>query len=261
MCNAFVKPVYLRLNLNKPYNPLEGKRPELNLDLHDGIEEMITIVIVHRNTPNYLNLLLQSIAIASINNNYEIIVVDNGSDQESQEVLDEIESLDIKVIRNKENRWWGPAANQGAAAANKNSKYIVFMHSDVVILNPVWLDTLINVSEAQNSGLVGTEMQSYYMSGAAQNFIEEWCMLMTRECWEDIGPFPEELPQVGHSFVLTIKAQQYGYNPLAISKGMVHHYRIFALDINQFERIVEKAMVEIPQQIKKVQNKLAGAAR
>ena len=39
-----------------PHNPLEGERPELTLDLNDGSEEHIAIVIVHKDRPEYLNI-------------------------------------------------------------------------------------------------------------------------------------------------------------------------------------------------------------
>ena len=60
-----------------PHNPLEGDKPELNLSLQSNSEEQISIVIVHKDRPEYLNICLQSIAVTSVNNNYEIIVVDN----------------------------------------------------------------------------------------------------------------------------------------------------------------------------------------
>src|SRR5271165_3513014 len=138
-----------------PHSPLDGDRPELSIPLHDGTEEQISIVVVHNDQPEHLNICLQSITIASNNNNYELIVVDNGSGQESQDFLDDIEADGVKVIRNQENLYWSAAANKGAAAASRNSKYIVFMHYDVVVLNPSWLDLLINISESQGSGMVG----------------------------------------------------------------------------------------------------------
>lgn len=140
------------------WNPLEGEKPELNINLHNGTDEQISIIIVHKDTPEYLNICLQTIAVTSFNNNYEIIVVDNASSsQDSIDYLKEIES-EVKVIRNKENLYWSAAANKGAEAASKNSKYYVFMHCDIAIINPSWLDLLINVCEAQKSGMVGIEL-------------------------------------------------------------------------------------------------------
>lgn len=234
------------------HNPLEGERPELSFDLHEGSEENISIIVVHKDRPEYLNICLQSIAVTSLNNNYEIIVVDNNSGKDTQDFLDDIEG-EVKVIRNKENLWWGGAANKGAEAANKNSKYLVFMHCDVVILNPAWLDLLISVSEGKESGLVGVEMQSYYMERQKIDFIQEWLMLTTRECWKESGPFHQKLPQIGPAFIYTIKAQNAGYHPQMMRNQIAHHYRIFSLDINDYERLLERAMGNIPQVLREIQ--------
>ncbi|NBX04253.1 MAG: hypothetical protein EBR02_09410, partial [Alphaproteobacteria bacterium] len=37
------------------------------------------------------------------------------------------------------------------------------------------------------------------------NFVQEYCMLVSRRCWDDIGPWPEELPLVGMSFIMTLR--------------------------------------------------------
>lgn len=239
-------------NVITPHNPLEGERPELTINLHDGSEEQVSIIIVHKDRPEYLNICLQSIAVTSFNNNYEIIVVDNGSGKESQDFLDDIKD-EVKVIRNEKNLYWGPAATKGVAAADKNSKYLIFLHCDVVVLNPAWIDLLVNVSESQGAGMVGVELQSYYMQNQKVDFIQEWCLLMTKDCWKDIGPFPDTLPQIGTSFIMTMKAQQKGYKPQVMRNPICHHYRIFSLDINEYERLTEQAMVNIPKLMRELQ--------
>ena len=236
-----------------PHNPLEGERPELTLDLNDGSEEHISIVIVHKDRPEYLNICLQSIAVTSFNNNYEIIVVDNNSGKESQEFLDDIED-EVTVVRNKENLYWGPAANKGFKEISESSKYVVFMHCDVVITNPAWLDLLVNVSESQNAGLVGTELQSYYMQNQKVDFIQEWLVLITKECFEACGPFEESVPQVGCPFIFTMQCQRKGFNPQVMRNPIAHHYRIFSLDINDYERLTEQATVTWPKVIQEIQS-------
>ena len=236
-----------------PHNPLEGERPELTLNLHDGSEEQVSIIVIHKDRPEYLNICLQSIAVTSMNNNYEIVVVDNASEgQDSKEFLEDIKG-EVTVVENKENLYWAGAANKGVEAADKNSKYFIFMHCDVVVLNPAWIDLLINVSESTDAGVVGLELQSYYMQQQKIDFIQEWCMMVTRTCWDDIGPFEERLPQIGSPFVFTIEAQNKGHKPQIMRNPIAHHYRIFALDINEYERLVEQAMVTIPQVLREVQ--------
>jgi|GEM_PF-3799584 glycosyltransferase involved in cell wall biosynthesis len=236
-----------------PHNPLEGERPEMTINLHDGSEEQISIVVVHRDRPEYLNICLQSIAVTSFNNNYEIIVVDNGSDNDSQDFLDDIDG-EVKVVKNDKNLYWSEACNIGYQNASKDSKYIVFMHCDVVVTNPAWLDLLVNVCESQNAGIVGVELQSYYMQQQKVDFVQEWLMMATRECWEAVGPWPEHLPQVGPAFIVTVKAQHKGYKPQIMRNPIAHHYRIFSLDINEYERLTESAMVTIPQLLKDAQS-------
>jgi glycosyltransferase involved in cell wall biosynthesis len=239
-----------------PHNPLEGERPELSINLHDGSEEQIAIIVVHKDRPEYLNITLQSIAVTSANNNYEIIVVDNGSGKDSQEYLESIEGEPgIKVIRNEKNLFWSAAANIGAKAASKNAKYLVFMHSDVVILHPGWLDLLVNVCESQNCGLVGVETQSYFMQGQKVEFAQEWLMMMSRTCFEDVGSWPESLPQIGGAFIMTIRCQNRKHNPQIMKNSIAHHYKIFGLDVNEYERLTEQAMITIPELIREAQSR------
>lgn len=240
--------------MNIPYNPLESsERPELIIPLDDGTDDIISIIIVHKDQPAYLNICLHSIAATSLNHNYEIIVVDNGSGPESQAFLDEIET-EVKVIRNQRNLYWAPAANQGVKIADKNTNYYVFLHSDVVILRPEWIDQLTNVSQHRQSGLVGVEMGHYVYSGQQVDFVQEWCMLMTKECWRDCGPFPESLPQIGHSFAMSMKAQKKGYKPTVIKNSICHHYKTFSLDPSEYERLVDKSYVELNRVIREIQS-------
>lgn len=228
----------------QPFNPLESPsgKPILNINLQDGSNEQVSIIVIHHDRPEYLNICLQSIYAMSNLNNYEVIVVDNNSGQDTIEYLDVLEEQGIKVIRNKENLYWSKAANQGVSVADPNSKYFIFLHADTVILDSAWIDILVNLSEGKSSGLVGTSLQSYYIQKQQVNFVQECCMLMTRQCWEDIGPWPEELPLVGMSFIMTLKAQYKGYNPQSIGNNIVHHYRAFSLDPSEYERICEQAM-------------------
>lgn len=227
-----------------PFNPLESPTgpPSLSIDLQDGSDEQVSIIVIHRDRPEYLNICLQSIHVMSNLNNYEVIVVDNASGPETQEFLDVLEEEGVKVVRNDKNAYWSQAANKGVAVAHPNSKYFVFMHADTVVLNPAWLDLLINISTAREAGLVGTQLHSYYIQKQKVDFVQEWCLLMSRKCWDDCGPWPEELPLVGMAFIMTLRSQIKGHNPQATANQIVHHYKAFSMDPNEYERMAEEAM-------------------
>lgn len=230
--------------MNQPFNPLESPsdKPTLSFNLNDGSNEQVSIIVVHHNRPEYLNICLQSIHAMSNLNNYEVIVVDNASDQETQEYLEVLQQEGIKVIKNKTNEYWSKAANQGVAVADPNSKYFIFMHADTVVLDPAWIDVMVNLSESRSAGVVGTNLHAYYIQKQQVNFVQEYCMLVSRRCWDDIGPWPEELPLVGMSFIMTLRAQYKGHTPQAIGNNIVHHYKAFGMDPSEYERMCEQAM-------------------
>jgi len=230
-------------------NPLEPKdRPILEIPLV-GSNEQVSIIIVHHERPEFLNVCLQSIRIMSNLNNYEIIVVDNASkDVQSVQFLEALEEEGVKVVRNKENLYWSAAANKGVSKADPNSKYFIFMHCDTVVLNQSWIDILINVACTNECGMVGTEMPKYTINKRPTGFVAEWCVLITKECWDDCGPWPDQLPIVGQSLVLTWRAQHKGYKPQTISNLIVHHYKAFAFkDAKEFNDAVVASYTIIPK--------------
>lgn len=241
--------------MTQPFNPLESPagKPTLTIDLNDGTHEQVSIIVVHHNNPGYLNICIQSIHAMSNLNNYEVIVVDNGSDQETQEYLDLLEEEGVKVVRNESNLYWSKAANQGVAVADPHSRYFIFLHADTVVLDPAWIDVLVNLSEARNCGLVGTSLSSYWIQKQQVSFVQEWCLLLTRECWDDIGPWPEELPLVGMAFIMTLRAQYKGHNPQAVGNNIVHHYKAFNMDPSEYERMCEQAMGTVGKLMAKAQ--------
>lgn len=240
--------------MSQPISQLDADKPQFVLDLKNNLNDSVSIVIVHKDKPEFLNICLQSITVMSSNNNYEIIVVDNGSGPETQKFLDEIETH-IKVIRNAKNLYWSTAANQGLKAINPNSKYVIFMHCDVVILNPSWMDLLINVCESNNSGMVGIESGNCKLFNQTVPFVQEWCVLFSKEAIERIGSWPEELPMIGHSFIMTLKTQVRGFKPQVMQNNIAHHYKIFSLDVNEFERMEEESKTMLPMIYQKAQSR------
>lgn len=225
-----------------------------NISIKNDLDEKVSIIIVHNDKPGHLNICLQSISVNSLNSNYEVVIVDNGSKTEmAKEFLDGIN--DCKVIRNQKNLGWTKAANQGVAAADPKSKYLIFLHHDVVILHPAWIDWLINVSESQVSGLIGMALDFYELKDANNKkikleFVEDWCMLVTRDCWNDCGPFNEQLEQTGAPFLFTLAAQIKNYNPQVVKNQLVWHFEVNSMDINDMEQESERSMAIMPKLMK-----------
>lgn len=237
-----------------PHNPLEGSQPELVFDLStDSTDELVSVTVVHKDRPEYLNCCLQSFTNKSINSNYELIVIDQDSGKKSQDFLDAIEQNGVKVIRNKKNTWLSPAYNQGARAASPKAKYFLFMHCDNFILAPNFLDIMIGNSISKNSGLVGVGMPSYELGGQKVQYISDYFFLTSRKCYETCGPFYEnELRLIGFSFIYSQSAAMNGFNPIKITQNVVHHEAVSAFSVSEYECMIEEAQPVIVREYSKL---------
>ncbi|MEJ7711139.1 MAG: glycosyltransferase family 2 protein [Pyrinomonadaceae bacterium] len=83
----------------------------------------------------------------------EIIVVDNGSTDETARVLDHLKGF-VRTLNQRENLGFVHACNAGAAAAR--GRYLVFLNNDTVV-EPGWLKHLVETADADLSvGAVGS---------------------------------------------------------------------------------------------------------
>jgi glycosyltransferase involved in cell wall biosynthesis len=114
-----------------------------------GSRPRITLCIPHWQVKDYITVCLRSICKHSEKYNLEVIVVDNGSRDNS---LDYLRSLDwIRLIERPEEKhtnWPGnvfTAWNRGLKDAT--GEYFVTMHSDVFIKRDDWLDPFLREIE------------------------------------------------------------------------------------------------------------------
>ncbi len=110
----------------------------------------VSIVIVTYNTGEVLGQTLQAL-LENTEPCYELIVVDNGSDDGTPALLQEVESATI--VLNARNHGFGVANNQGAAIAR--GLCVFFMNPDVFV-NAGWLPPLLQRIQAdERVGAVG----------------------------------------------------------------------------------------------------------
>ena len=81
---------------------------------------------------------------------YELVVVDNGSIDGSQEYFEELSNeLDVKYLRNETNLGPIVAINQGIREAKY--EYISQIHNDVVIFEKGWLEKIVSIMESDSN--------------------------------------------------------------------------------------------------------------
>lgn len=131
----------------------------LNIDLENFNDDapLVSIIIINRNGLKYLKRLFDDFMEKIQYPNYEIIVVDNDSEDESVHFLEDLsKSLTLKIIKNKENESFSRANNQAAEIAK--GEYLLLLNNDV---EPTygWLNQMIKSAlQSSDVGAVGAKL-------------------------------------------------------------------------------------------------------
>jgi len=112
----------------------------------------ISIIIVNYNTENYLNYCLNSIIRNIKGINYEIIVVDNNSSDNSVNFIKKNYPT-INIIQNHENYGYAKANNQGLKLAKGN--FILLLNPDTEIRNNTIVDMFEFMNRNPRTGISG----------------------------------------------------------------------------------------------------------
>ena len=229
---------------------------------------MISIILPVLNQLSMTNECIK--AIQANTQDYELIIVDNGSEPS----LSFISDYDFKpydqLIRNKENLGFPVAVNQGIREAKGEN--IILLNNDVIV-TPRWADRLIkwldeydiigpctNYSAGYQrirtlgiyydiQGLnVEAEKWGKMHKGKANdvNWVIGFCIAFKKSLWEQLGVFDESVwPSSGEEIDFCLRAKNAGYRVGIAIDVYVHHIgSVTFKDINSkhpYRDIVEKS--------------------
>ncbi len=114
----------------------------------------VSIIIVNYKTPSLTVQCVQSILWFETTLNYEIIVVDNDSQDDTEQQLRAIYP-NLKWVQMGYNSGFAKANNAGLKTAEGN--YILFLNSDTILIEPIF-QNLINSLDENRVGLVSCKM-------------------------------------------------------------------------------------------------------
>jgi len=196
-----------------------------------------SIVIPNWNGQKLLEKNLPAVLAAGAD---EIIIVDNGSTDNSLQSIDSLKSPKIKVIKNQVNLGFARAANQGVEAAK--NEIAVLLNNDVVpekdFLKPLVDDFhddklfAVSLNEPQWSWAKGKWVRGFVEhepgSKSKTNHISFWANggsgAFRKNIWEKLGGFDEIYkPFYWEDIDLSYRAWKRGYKIIWEPKAVVCH--------------------------------------
>ncbi len=228
---------------------------------------LTSIVIPVYNQRDYTAITLESVRKFTTVP-YEIIVVDNGSDDETRTFLERQD--DITLIRNERNLGFPQACNQGMAAAA--GRYVVLLNNDVFV-SEEWLTGLLECAESDDKiGIVGpmtnyisgpqmyrnasyrdiSEMSSFaveFRQANRRNWTEfpritGFCMLIKRELIEKIGGLDSEFG-IGNceDDDYSLRSNLAGFKNVIAGDVFIHHFGSKTFQQAGVETLVDRIQV------------------
>lgn len=210
---------------------------------------LVSIVILNFNSGNLLSNCVDSIKNSKYSN-YEIIVVDNASEDESISLCKQKFS-DIKFIENKKNLGFSEGNNIGIKKAN--GKFILILNPDTIVKQN-WLDELLNAYQINGEGLyqpkllalddksrinsAGNMIQVFgfgfsrgkgetdkgqYDSFQQIGFASGACLFTSMSVMEKIGCFESFLFAYNEDMDLGWRAAKMGINSYYVPSSVVYH--------------------------------------
>jgi GT2 family glycosyltransferase len=154
----------------EPGNPMHTCRVRYR---HDGPEPLVSIIVPTKNQLAMLKRCVESVLGLTAYENYELIIVDNGSDEADacaylQGIEDKFAEIGsrIRVLRDP-----GPfnfsALNNRAVRETARGEYICLLNNDAAPLDAAWLGEMMELARRPDVGVVGARLT--YPDGRIQH--------------------------------------------------------------------------------------------
>jgi GT2 family glycosyltransferase len=122
---------------------LEQKQANFQRRGETVMNPALSIVLVCWNNKEYLDPCLKSLYDTGMRNSFDVVVVDNGSTDGSQQMLAE-KYPQVKIIQNEGNLGLGKASNQGIEATQ--GRHVLLLNNDTIV-NGAAFDAMVDFLE------------------------------------------------------------------------------------------------------------------
>ncbi len=225
------------------------------------------MVVVNHNRRELLRGCLESLARQTVTG-FSVVLVDNGSNDGSAEMAEE-EFRDapfhLEVVRNRENRGFCAANNQGIAASGE--PFVALLNNDAEA-SPGWLEALLGAfgdpvvgmaaskiltwgnppridkaghliyPDGQNRGRGTGELDNGQYDQREEVLWPDGCAAMyRRRMLDEIGGFDEDFFAYGDDAELGLRARIAGWRCLYVPEAVVRHRRASTLGLGSARRI------------------------
>ena len=224
-------------------------------------QELVSIVIPSKDNPAVLSNCIHSLLEQTEYQNFEIIVIDNGSNDKNRKKILQMqrqlkEEYSFRYLYMPMTFNFSAMCNIGAGEAR--GKYLLFLNDDMEIVREDWLSLMVAKAAKSYVGAVGAKLlypdsdkiqhlgitnihlgpahklqfssdkKEYYhkINRCAVNVsaVTGACLLLRREVFDEIGGFEEKLQVAFNDVELCFHLQRAGYRNVCCNQTFLYHH-------------------------------------
>lgn len=200
-----------------------------------NMKPTISIIIPVKNLQMITQVCFDSLKLYT--KDYELIVIDDGSEQETKEFLEKY-GCDV-LIRNEESKGFPKAVNQGCEKAR--GEYIIILNNDVVV-TPDWtkkmiakfeMDKKLGILSCTTNRVEGFQHIEHNRKGVDYEYADAltgFCLMLKREVFDKLKEkdgyyFDERFGLGGQEDAdMTYRVRQLGYEVGIARDVFIYHY-------------------------------------
>lgn len=224
-------------------------------------EPLVSIVIPNYEHKKDLQKCISSILAKTTYPNYEIVVVENNS--QDQEIFDYYNELENNNKNIKIATWegkgfnWSSINNYGIKEAT-DGEYLILLNNDTEVIAPSWIEEMLMYAQRPDVGAVGAKL--YYPNNTIQHagiivglggiaqpafngmnkgdlgymgrlcFVQNYsavtgaCLMVRKKVWEEVGGFDEELEVSYNDVDFCLQIRKAGYLIVWTPYAELYHY-------------------------------------
>lgn len=248
---------YIRRNGIKAHLEYIGEMAQYRVVYEVVGNPKVSMIIPSKDHPEVLKQCIDSIKKFTTYDNYEIIVVDNGSSVTNQRILESyLAENNVRYFYEKMEFNFSKMCNTGAACAK--GEFFLFLNDDIELRHDGWLERMLGHAQQKHVGAVGAKLyypnttkiqhmgvsnpedgptHSFWLQDDKNPFYFGWnrvdqnciavtgaCLMVDRKKFEEIGGFDEKLAVTYNDVKLCLALHKKGYyNVLRNDVTAYHH--------------------------------------
>ena len=262
------KPYILEAQKKTKLDALERRGLKGELELEDAMHQyrvryiseknpLVSIIIPSKDNFDVLKRCLDSLYSLTDYKNFEVILVDNGSQEENKKKYAALaDAHGMQYVYEKMEFNFSRMCNKGAGVAV--GEYLLFLNDDIEILHADWLSRMVGHAELAHAGAVGAKLlypngnriqhvgvieiengpvhaftgcsdeNLYYFGRTKLEYnwlaVTAACMLVNKEKFSEVGGFDESFAVTYNDIELCFKLVEAGYYNVVRNDVVLYHH-------------------------------------